>query len=155
MRQPIRVPNDEPPDDSQESRVLPHERSLEHARRRQRPNATPFADKDSWYHEAIVLERIRLPQQTSAELRIVRGSETKVLEALPHARFVGIRAIVTFFVCSIVGLAIVGLFLWAPLFIVASYFARTVQSAALIAAGVAIVGELVVLRILLLTTRRR
>ena len=155
MQRPLRVADGEPDDDAQDSAVLPHERSLERARRRQRPNATPFADKDSWYHEAIVLERLRPPRQTSAEIRIVRGSETMVLDTLATPRFVALRTVISFVLFSLVGLVIVALFLWAPIFIVASYFARTVQSAALIAAGVAIVGELVVVRILFLTTRRR
>jgi len=135
--------------------VSHYERSLERARQRQRPDATPFSDKDSWYHEAIELEHIPLPRQTNAELRIMRGAETMVVNTLPRQRFVGLRATISFACFSLLGLAMVALFLWAPLVIVASYFARDLSSAALIAAGLALAGELIVFRILFITTRRR
>lgn len=151
MRQSARVARSELP----HGIVSRYERSLERARQRQRPDATPFSDKDSWYHEAIELESIQLPRQTNAELRIIRGAETVVVNTLQPARFAPLRAAVAFIAYSALGLAMVGLFLWAPLVIVASYFARDLPSAALIAGGVALVGELIVLRILFITTRRR
>jgi len=151
MRQSARVARG----DLQHGIVSRYERSLERARQRQRPDATPFADKDSWYHEAIELERIDLPRQTSAEMRIIRGAETVVVNTLPPARFVALRATLAFVGFSLLGFAIIGLFLWAPLVIVASYFARDLKTAALIAAGLALVGELIVFRILFVTTRGR
>jgi len=141
--------------ESQERLEARYDRSIARARQRQPVGATPFSNKDSWFYDAIEPEYIELPQQTNAELRIVRGSETVLLAVIRPSRFSWFRATVNFVVFSIIGLAIMSLFLWAPVFLVVDYFVHRIQLAAIIAVAVALFGELIVLRILFITTRRR
>lgn len=141
--------------DAQDRREARYKRRIERARAHQAPDAAPLSDTDSWYYQAVEPERILPPQQTNAQLRIVRGAETVVMAVPRRRRFGWLSATINLFFFTLVGLTVVSLFLWAPTFLVAQYFIHRLRDAAIAAVVLVVISEMIVVRVLFITTRHR